>query len=249
MKGGNRPRLLLLEAVGPYPGARLLDLACGPGELARRLQPHVEPGGEVVGVDLAPRMLEVARQRAPGARFLLMDLERLEFDEASFDGAVCGHGYQFVPDLRRALAEAARVLRPGRVLAASVPVSGPAGHKAEVLDRILDELLPPPPATPDREDTLAVLSDPDAFRRQAVEAGFAAASVDVIGETEVFPDVETLVSRTMGWWSCALRLQNLDRAERERVLAAGLEAARAELGAGPISLENRSLVLVARKGG
>jgi len=231
----------------PYPGARLLDLACGPGELARRLQPHVEPHGEVIGVDLAPRMLEIARQRAPGSRFLLMDLERLEFEDASFDGAVCGHGYQFVPQLPQALAEAARVLKPGRVLAASVPALGDSGHKAAALDRILDELVPAGPRTPDREATLAILGDPEAFRTAAEAAGFGTAGVELMAETEVFPDVDALVSRTMGWWSCAVRLQDLAAEERERLLRAVLERARRELGDGPIALENRSFVLVARR--
>lgn len=231
----------------PYPGARLLDLACGPAELARRLQPHVEPGGMVVGVDLAPRMLEIARQRAPGTRFLLMDLERLGFQEASFDGAVCGHGYQFVPDLPGALAEAARVLKPNRVLAASVPAPGNSGPKAATLNRILDELVPPGPATPDREATLAVLARPESLSETALAAGFGQARAEVIADAEVFPDVATLVSRTMGWWSCAVRLQDLRPEERRRLLGEVLERTRAELGGGPIELENRSLVLVARR--
>jgi ubiquinone/menaquinone biosynthesis C-methylase UbiE len=104
---------------------RILDLACGPGTLSYPLAQVVAPGGEVIGVDLALGMIELARREAPPGlpmRFELMDIEDLRFPEHSFDAAVCGHGFQFVPDLRRALAEARRVLEPDARLAASVPV-------------------------------------------------------------------------------------------------------------------------------
>jgi len=88
----------------------------------RLLAPLARAGYSVTGVDSSARMLELARRSAPpNARFELMDMEQLAFADASFDGAVCGHGLQFVPNLGQALSEARRVLRPGGVLAASVP--------------------------------------------------------------------------------------------------------------------------------
>ena len=114
-RGESRGRMRALELVDAGPGMRILDLACGPGTLSRdcsRL--GLSPGGDVVGVDLAAGMIELARANAPSnARFEVMDMEQLAFDDASFDAAVCGHGLQFVSDLSRALSEARRVLRPG----------------------------------------------------------------------------------------------------------------------------------------
>src|SRR5438067_1345491 len=78
-------------------------------------------GASVVGVDVADRMLRVAGRLAPGTLLARMDLERLGLRDGAFDAAVCGHGYQFVPELGRALAETRRILRPGGRLAASVP--------------------------------------------------------------------------------------------------------------------------------
>ena len=60
-RGEARGRLRVLELVDAQPGMRILDLACGPGTLTRRLAAQVSPGGEVVGVDLAPGMIELAQ--------------------------------------------------------------------------------------------------------------------------------------------------------------------------------------------
>ena len=98
--GEARGRTRVIELADARPGMRILDLACGPGNLSRRLAAMVAPGGEVVGVDLAGGMIELARRASiQNARFEVMDIERLDFADATFDAAVCGHGLQFVPDL------------------------------------------------------------------------------------------------------------------------------------------------------
>ena len=87
-RGEARGRARVIELAAPQRGMRLLDLACGPGNLTRRLAPLVAPCGEVVGIDLAPGMGELAREAAiPNARFEVMNMERLEFADASFDAA------------------------------------------------------------------------------------------------------------------------------------------------------------------
>src|SRR2546423_14201288 len=111
----SRGRAAVIEWVDPRPGKRILDLACGPGTLSYRLASDVSPDGEIVGIDLAPGMIELARRDAPPGfpvRFELMDMEDLGFPDATFDAAVCGHGLQFVPDLPRGLTEAKRVVKP-----------------------------------------------------------------------------------------------------------------------------------------
>lgn len=110
------------------PGMRALDLACGTGditfELARR-------GARVVGLDLTPRMIELAKRKKGDCHtflmrpeekcdcppfFLIGDMTTLPFPDASFDLVTTGYGLRNVPVLERALAEIARVLRPGGVL-------------------------------------------------------------------------------------------------------------------------------------
>src|ERR1700716_2745967 len=56
----SRGRAAVIDWVDPKPGNRILDLACGPGTLSYRLARHVAPDGEVVGIDLAPGMIELA---------------------------------------------------------------------------------------------------------------------------------------------------------------------------------------------
>lgn len=75
----------LLDALDLAPGARVLDVGCGPGRHARAL---AERGVEVVGVDIAQAFIDLARADAPaGARFERMDARNLMFD-AEFDAAI-----------------------------------------------------------------------------------------------------------------------------------------------------------------
>ena len=113
---------LLRDAVAASPrGAVVLDLACGTGDLAFALAERVE-GARVSGVDASPKMIEAAklrrRERAGGpagrVAFQVGDMARLAATpDASVDLVTAGYGFRNVPDFRAALAEAARVLRPG----------------------------------------------------------------------------------------------------------------------------------------
>jgi SAM-dependent methyltransferase len=105
----------VLDVALPQPGERVLDVACGTGVLARRVAPLVGSNGQVVGLDLSPDMLAVARVLAE-REGLAIDwhegrAEALPFADASFDLVVCQHGLQFIPDKPTAVAELRRVLR------------------------------------------------------------------------------------------------------------------------------------------
>jgi demethylmenaquinone methyltransferase/2-methoxy-6-polyprenyl-1,4-benzoquinol methylase len=95
---------------------RVLDLACGTGDLAFGAAPYVS---RVVGLDLTFRMVQLATRRpvAPSAatapHFLTGDMLALPFPDASFDVVTTGYGLRNVPDLDRALLEIRRVLVPG----------------------------------------------------------------------------------------------------------------------------------------
>lgn len=97
-------------------GARVLDLACGTG---LSMLPYLERGFSVCGVDVAPRMIEVAR-REFGARFsadfVLGRAEELPLEDATFDLVSSAQAFHWF-DADRAFPECARVLRPGGTLA------------------------------------------------------------------------------------------------------------------------------------
>jgi demethylmenaquinone methyltransferase / 2-methoxy-6-polyprenyl-1,4-benzoquinol methylase len=118
---------LLLDEVAAFapPGAVALDLACGTGDIAFAVAERV-PGVRVTGVDTSPRMVALATRRAAAAPnvnaravdFRVGDMARLDrrdvsVPDASVDVVTAGYGLRNAPDHRAALAEIARVLRPG----------------------------------------------------------------------------------------------------------------------------------------
>jgi SAM-dependent methyltransferase len=112
---GPDPRELAYAAVAEAAPRTVLEVGCGPGDFAQRLV--VELGCDVVAVDLSPRMVELARSRGVDAR--VGDVQALPFADGEFDCAVANWMLYHVPDLERALAELARVLRRGGRLVAA----------------------------------------------------------------------------------------------------------------------------------
>jgi demethylmenaquinone methyltransferase/2-methoxy-6-polyprenyl-1,4-benzoquinol methylase len=112
-----RARAADLAGVGP--GDRVLDVATGTGDLALELAGRVAPGGEVVGIDFAERMLELARAKGAAAgvdaalEWRQANALDLPFADDEFAAATVGFGARNFADLERGLAEMARVVRPG----------------------------------------------------------------------------------------------------------------------------------------
>ncbi len=113
----------VVSAVAPTPAMAILDVGCGPGILAVSL---ARVAGEVVGLDLTPRMLEKTRERSSKAglrnvRLALGQAEALPFAHGSFAAAVTRATLHHFLEPRRVLREMARVVRPGgRVVVADV---------------------------------------------------------------------------------------------------------------------------------
>jgi SAM-dependent methyltransferase len=104
----------LLDAVALAPGERLLDLACGTGIVARVAQQRLGGTGRIVGIDLNPAMLAVARRLAPAIDWRAGPAEALPLsDGEQFDVVVCQQGLQFFPDRPAAMGEIRRALAPG----------------------------------------------------------------------------------------------------------------------------------------
>jgi demethylmenaquinone methyltransferase/2-methoxy-6-polyprenyl-1,4-benzoquinol methylase len=104
----------LIDLAGVQPGCRTLDLACGTGDLAAEA---AHRGAVTVGLDITPRMIEIARRRANArgtpTTWVVGDMTALPFRSGSFDLITTGYGLRNVPDLGKALAEIRRVLRSG----------------------------------------------------------------------------------------------------------------------------------------
>jgi arsenite methyltransferase len=111
---GQRARFHAL--LGLRPGDRVLDIGVGPGLLARELAETVGAEGKLSGIDQSDAMLSMTRERCSEfdhADFSLADACELPYPDASFDAVVSTQVYEYVSDMERALAEAARVLEPG----------------------------------------------------------------------------------------------------------------------------------------
>jgi demethylmenaquinone methyltransferase/2-methoxy-6-polyprenyl-1,4-benzoquinol methylase len=106
----HRWRERAVDLSGAGPGARVLDVATGTGDLAVALR---ERGAEVVGMDFSEEMLVHARRKAPDVRFEWGNALELGYDDASFDAATVGFGARNFADLEKGIAEMARVVRPG----------------------------------------------------------------------------------------------------------------------------------------
>lgn len=93
-------------------GARVLDLACGTGDITYEIAAR---GADATGLDVTIRMLELANAKRSGApvHFLAGDMMALPFAAAQFDVVTSGYGIRNVPTIQPALSEIHRVLRPG----------------------------------------------------------------------------------------------------------------------------------------
>jgi ubiquinone/menaquinone biosynthesis C-methylase UbiE len=104
-----------LTLLAPPAAGRGLDVACGPGLTTRRLA-ELMPRGEVTGIDFAPEMVARAREETPAGApvaFAVGDAERMDRADASADVVTCHVGLMYCYDARSAVAEMARVVRPG----------------------------------------------------------------------------------------------------------------------------------------
>ena len=138
---------LVVERLAPGPGKTWLDLACGTGAVAERA---AAAGAAVTGIDIAPALIETARERAAAQGlpidYRVGDCEDLDVPDASADAISSTLGIMFSPDHEAAAAELARVARPGArlALAAWTPTSGIAD-----IFKLMSPFQPaPPPSNP-----------------------------------------------------------------------------------------------------
>ncbi len=133
---------VLIELAGIRAGDAVLDIATGPGTVARLAAERVGTSGRVVGIDLSGPMQEVARSKPgePGAApidFVQRSADDLQLPDGSFDVVVCQHRLQFFPDQIAALREMRRVLKPGGRVGIAVWAKGYGRDIEQVLSECL----------------------------------------------------------------------------------------------------------------
>ncbi|HSC88990.1 MAG TPA: methyltransferase domain-containing protein, partial [Polyangiaceae bacterium] len=172
------------------PGARLADVACGPGTASI---PAARRGLRVSALDFSPRMLEQLRARAAAegvdGRIDVVegDGQALPWADASFEAAISIFGLMFFPDRARGFAELFRVLAPGGV---ALVASWRPAAESPLLGMMFGALQAADPAMPGPERNPFNLENVDVFERELGAAGFV--DLEVVPHTlEVdVPDAE-----------------------------------------------------------
>jgi len=189
---------LLVELAHPGSGERVIDVACGTGIVARIAAAHVGPSGTVVGVDLNPGMLSVARsvaltasQSAAPLKWQKASADKLPFPSASFDVVYCQLGLQFFADRPAAVREMRRALGAGGRLALmvwrSIHESPGFAVLAEALERHVGQAAEAVMRAP------FGLSNADELAALVRDAGFQDVAIQQRVGTVRFPSVEKFV--------------------------------------------------------
>jgi len=145
------------EQVARAGGGLVGDLGCGPGRIAGYL---AGLGTDVTGIDLSPRMVEVARREHPAARFEVGSMAALPFRDAELAGALAWYSIIHTPDDRQGelFAEFARVVRPGGVALLAFQVGDDVVHLTHAYGHDID--------------LRTRRQDPDRVRARLATAGF-----------------------------------------------------------------------------
>ncbi len=139
-----RWRKRAVALAGLQPGGRAIDIASGTGKVAADLHRAAQPGGEVLGVDISPGMIAVARKRfgaRPGLAYVVGDAMALPADDGRFDAATIAFGMRNLPDYTRGFAEMARVVRPGGKVVC-LEIARPRSRLARVMRWWFDRIVP-----------------------------------------------------------------------------------------------------------
>lgn len=234
---------VLCEAAHIGPGQRVLDVACGTGALTVAVAGRVSPGGSVLGLDIHPEMLAVARRKHPEIEWHEGRAESLPFADASFDAVVSQFGLMFFDDRVAALREMQRVLRPGGRLAVAVcdALESSPGYAAlaALLDRLFGRIVGDAFRAP------FVLGDAARLRALCAEAGIEASVAQHEG-TVRFDSVDALVSteRACVWTLGGL----LDHDQFESLRREAQDAFRPFVdAAGQVAFAMPALLITARK--
>ncbi len=226
-------------------GARVLDVCCGSGASAIPAAEAVGPQGAVVGIDVAERLLAIARAKATGrglrnVEFRVGDLLDLGLPDAGFDAVVCVFGIFFVPDMPAAVRALWRVVRPGGKLA--ITTWGPRFFEP-ANTAFWNAVQDVAPDLHKRFNPWDRLCEPRALEALMTDAGVEDAAATAEAGHHPIPSPEA-------WWSAVLgsgyrgTLEQLDAERRERVRAANLAYVR---DAGVTSVEANVVYAIAVK--
>jgi ubiquinone/menaquinone biosynthesis C-methylase UbiE len=217
----------LVQSARPQPGQRILDVGCGTGIVARTVARHIGSGGKIVGIDLNPNMLAVARAAAEREGLTIEwhegRAEKLPFPDGSFDLVLCQAALMFFSDRHAALAEMRRVLTDGSEVWLSV-LQGIDRHPFyQALDGAIQRRL-----GESGVGEIFALGDAEELAGLLSAAGFRHPQVRQVSMTARFPDPERFLAGEIDVDTAAVpSMQHLDAQARQAIaetIGADMEA-------------------------
>jgi SAM-dependent methyltransferase len=184
----------VVSLVAPQSGERVLDVACGTGVGAKVAARAVGSNGTVVGVDIDPGVIEVARGLAQSTgtpiEWHCANALQMPFPDATFDLCLCLQGLQFLPDRPAGLTEIRRLLKPSGRLAASIwgPLAYNKGHFA-VVQALEDQGVDASAAK-----RACSFPDPEVIRESAARAGFSRIQLRTEDGVSHFRSIESFIT-------------------------------------------------------
>lgn len=210
----------LIRRANPQPGEHVLDIACGTGIVARNVAPHVGSQGIVIGLDVNPDMINMARTAAERDRIAIEwhtgPAEQLPFPNENFDLIFCQFGLMFFTDRLAALREMHRVLKTGGRVILSVWQRLDRHPFYQAIHEVSRRHL-------GKSSVQAVFSlgDSDELRKLLRDSGFQHIEIEPVSITARFPNAGEFLA-----WEIDVdpaetpALQNLDAGAQQVILAA-----------------------------
>ena len=222
---------VLLDQLAPARGSSLLDVACGPGTVARAAARRLGPRGRVTACDLSPAMLAVAASKVVDESSAPIEYrecaaDALDVRDETFDLATCQQGLQFFPQRNAALLEIRRALRPGAKLGVAVWRAIEECPPFAALGVALAEVLGEDVAATFRGGPWGLTNGAE-LTRLLEDAGFVGVSCTSRRLPIVFEGGPTQLLQTLGATTVASAMAALDESQRRALLAAVTSAAAA----------------------
>lgn len=197
-----------MQQAGFNGSGKVLDVACGPGTLSLLIHQDVE---EIHGIDFSPGMLERFNQEIDrlGISNIItyhMDGQNLEFADDTFDWAFSIFGLMFFPDRNKGFSEILRTLKPGgrAAITSWAPVSD-----STVMQMMFGAMGEAFPKKPESSDTkVLTLEDPDNFKQEMEQSGFADVTISSYDGYWQVDDVESFLDSMVRGSAPIIQLKN-----------------------------------------
>ncbi|ODM48072.1 hypothetical protein A9320_20270 [Ruegeria sp. PBVC088] len=209
----------LVATADVVPGDRVIDIGCGTGVVARVAAARTGSAADVTGTDVSAEMVKAAARFAaeagyPEIAWLECDVTAMPLPDAAFDVGLCQQSLQFMPDKPSAMAEMARVIKPGGRLALSVwKTRSPIGAAfSTVLDREFGDGTTAP------WDMVYSLGDRDSLHDLAAGAGQINVHVAFDVKFARHPDSTAFITAAIAGSPIAETMAELPAAEHDRLI-------------------------------